>query len=323
MPDVTITAAQRAELRVLIDIDDRTGFYAKLYQYTGREAAFLMGQLSRGSDINGGVAYRINAQIEKYAPRMGDEYPPGGIVPFSKDVAAHDLSLIAEKPGQPGVYKVPTDLEMLRGAHDVWVSKGLGDYFPGNGKIAREYLLQGDISGYGDFMRSIKNPLIAGFVDDVVVIDGAYEIVAQGLTGASDYGAKIDALLNAHPLWTTSTFERDGHSTIQVIDENGITQGLFRPPQNLIDWNLFHGSTVDGIADQLAELSISASSTIVAGTGGVGDEDAAKAAHNRAQIVDFWTTTLTEEWGLSSVDDLEGVAIYQNSDGSVFPQAYL
>jgi hypothetical protein len=84
MAGKTLTQVQVNELTAYIANDDRTGFYAKLYQYTGSEAAFMMGQISKGSDVVGGVAYRINAQIAKYAPLFGDTYPPGGVVPFSK-----------------------------------------------------------------------------------------------------------------------------------------------------------------------------------------------------------------------------------------------
>jgi hypothetical protein len=230
------------------------------------------------------------------------------------------LSLIL-KSGISGStdYSVPSDLDMLNGAHAVWESNGMGDYFPGNSKIAAEYLLSGDLKGLSDFKATLHNTAIYALVESTIAVDAAYELVGQGIAGQTDFGKQAAFLLSANPTWTTVEFDQGGHHVIQIIDDKGITQGLFRDVSTtpVVDMNLFHSLSQSEVSDQLAELSIPKSSTIVAGTGGAGDADAAKAAYERGKIVDFWNQAIVNELGINTGDDLQNVSIYTNQIGSV------
>ncbi len=61
----TISQAQYDQLSNDIVSANRVAFYVHLFQYSGSETALTMSQISSSSSITGGIAWGINAQIQK------------------------------------------------------------------------------------------------------------------------------------------------------------------------------------------------------------------------------------------------------------------
>lgn len=73
-----ITAEQHAELeKLLLDKQDRKGFYVALYEMTGSLAALDMAEITSSSGILGGTAWAIN---EWMARTMHFESEEGDVV---------------------------------------------------------------------------------------------------------------------------------------------------------------------------------------------------------------------------------------------------
>ena len=136
----TITQVQYEELHSYITDNDRVAFYVNLYKYTGSESALLMSQISSSSNVVGGIAWSVNNQVKKLQPALYTV----GVETFSNQIAANDF--LSFKKNSDGMFTVPSDLDMLKNARGVWNSKGLGEWFPGNGIIGWQELKNGNIS---------------------------------------------------------------------------------------------------------------------------------------------------------------------------------
>ncbi|MDO9434043.1 MAG: hypothetical protein Q7T95_01270, partial [Hydrogenophaga sp.] len=211
-----ITETQFSQLELLIDEDDRVGYYVKLHEYTGSTTALLMAQISSASGVVGGAAWNINLA---YAAAM-PTYPEGGTTAFSRDISRADLDLIRESYSSvTGLYDAPSDKQMLLNAYDVWDGYNSGYLFPGNVFIANNYL------GDGDFASAAIFASYAAMTSAWVASLGMGDAVWELFDSRYNSGQSIAELLEENPGSFVSV-SADG-MVKSVVGLDGKTIGAF------------------------------------------------------------------------------------------------
>ena len=213
----TISAAQYAVLQQNIVSGNRVAYYTKLFEYSGSEAALTMAQISSSSGVVGGIAWALNKDIQRHFP---DSYPKGGVEAFSKAIADQDFGMIQADTQSTGLFNVPSDIDMLKGAYSVWVDRKLGRYFPGLLMLSTKELAVGDYKAAAFFAAESK------FLSTSVLP------ILREATGAvvdlpADQGKYLEKCLVENPGATTRIFTAYNLDVTEVIAKDGKSVCVF------------------------------------------------------------------------------------------------
>lgn len=135
MHTTTLTPKLIEKLKDYIDRDDRTGYYLKYYEMTGCKTTLEMAMISQFSGFTGAVAEAANVLASDHP-----NYPKGGVIDFSKEIANKHFDIIKERTDKS--LKLPAASEVYAIAESVWKDKSIGDLFPGHIKQAEHAMLE-------------------------------------------------------------------------------------------------------------------------------------------------------------------------------------
>ena len=212
----TINQAQYNVLSENIASGNRIAYYANLFQYTGSDAALMMAQISSSSGVIGGIAWAVNNDIQRTFP---GRYPAGGITAFSDAIARQDYGMIKADTKIAGVFKVPSDLDMMKGAYSVWISNGLGKYFPGLPVLAINELAYG--SKEADKVFASESKFLS-----TSIIPAMREMSIVTYPGS--YRKSLNDCLMDNPGSRTREFNAYNMDVAEVIDKTGKSICVFK-----------------------------------------------------------------------------------------------
>ena len=200
---------------LLHDHADRTAFYLHYYELSGNEQVAAMAKISNLTDFEGAVAAHANEAIESKFP---DQYPPGGVFEFSKEIPVHLFNAIVADVNAGGS-GILSERQALEAAREAWDARGLGDQFPGNALLVGQRALDGDIKAAWDALDSDGT---------VSAINGAVYSLTPDISGAPAEGSIAPYI--DHPEKYSYHLTENEKLGFFVDRETGITAAVFDRP---------------------------------------------------------------------------------------------